>query len=236
MKNNILILAIAATVILLAACGLVVVALAPWFSTFSSTLGASSGPVKTEARAVSNFSAVDFRGVGELTITQWNTESLTIQAEEIILRQIKTEVSNGTLTIRVEPESLKSMNTKQGIYYTLTVKRLDAFTLAGAGNIRATNIKGDRLAVTLSGLGNLDISGEAGQQTVVISGAGNYRAEGLKSRTAQVQVTGLGSATVWATDSLDATTTSTGSINYYGSPQVNKSVKGLGSVTGLGSK
>ncbi len=236
MKNNILIFVIAATVILLAACGFGIAILVPWSSLISSTQAASAGPVQTETREVSSFTAVDFRSVGELTITQGDTESLTIQAEEKILRQIKTEVSNGTLTIRVQPESTTSMNTKQGIYYTLTVKRLDALTLAGAGNAHATNIKSDRLAVTLTGVGNLDISGEASQQNVLLSGVGNYQAGSLKSRTAQVQVTGLGSATVWATDTLDATITSAGSISYYGSPQLDKNIKGLGSVTGLGSK
>ncbi len=236
MKSNILILVIAAAVILLAACGLVIVALVPWSSIVSGTLAASSGPVVTKTRTVGDFSVVDFRGVGELTIMQGDAESLTIQAEENILRQIKTEVSNGTLTIRIQQESANSMNTKRGIYYTLSVKRLDALTLAGAGNVHVTNIKSDRLAVTLSGVGNLDISGETGQQNVLVSGAGNYQADSLKSRTAQAQVTGLGNATLWVTDTLDATISSVGSINYYGSPQAHKSVTGLGRVTSMGSK
>ncbi len=237
MKNKILVLAVAVTLVLIAACALAIYLLAPW----SSTVGAASvtptpGVVKTESRQVGNFSAVNFASVGELTITQGDAEALTIQAEERILNQIKTEVKDGVLTIRAVQDSPDSLNTSQGIYYTLTVKRLDSLTLAGAGNINARNIQTDQLAVTVNGAGKLDIAGAARQQQVLVSGAGTYSAGDLKTQTANITVTGVGSATVWVTAALDATIDSVGAINYYGSPQVKKQVKGLGSVTGLGNK
>jgi len=42
---------------------------------------------------------VDFSTVGELTITQGERESLTIEAESNVMRRIKTEVRGGTLQI-----------------------------------------------------------------------------------------------------------------------------------------
>jgi len=45
---------------------------------------------------------VDFSTVGELTITQGERESLTIEAESNVTRRIKTEVRGGTLQIVVK--------------------------------------------------------------------------------------------------------------------------------------
>ncbi len=229
---------IAGVVLVLVACALMFLFLVPFTAaTVGLVSGAvSSGPVTTESRNVSDIHAVNFATVGEMTITQGDTESLTIRAEDRILRQIKTEVNNGVLSIRIDQAGWNTMNTTKGIYYTLTVKRLDGITLSGAGNIHATNIKSDSLAVTLSGAGSLEITGEAGDQNVRLSGAGSYAGGNLKSQTVNVELTGMGSATVWATDKLDARISSVGSVNYYGSPQVNKSITGLGGISGLGSK
>ncbi len=237
MKNKMLVLAVAVTLILIAACALTIYLLAPT----SATAGASSvaptpGVVKTESRQVGNFSVVNFASVGELTITQGDAEALTIQAEERILNQIKTEVKDGVLTIRAVQDGPDSLNTSQGIYYTLTVKRLDAVTVAGAGNIKAKNIQTDKLVATVSGGGKLEIAGTANQQQVRLSGAGSYAAGNLKTQTADITVTSVGTATVWVTDALDAKIESVGVVNYYGSPRVDKQIKGLGSVNGLGNK
>ncbi len=236
MKTTTVVIA-AAAIIVLGACALGIFALAAFFPTVA-TLSAvqNAGPVQTESRDVSNFTAVNFAAVGDLTITQGDSESLTIQAEDRILRQLKTEVKDGTLTIRTQQESINSLNTVKGIYYTLTVKRLDALTLSGAGNVHATNIKTDRLAVTLSGAGTCEMAGEVGQQSIVLSGAGRYNGGNLKSQSTQAIVSGIGSATVWATDSLSANLSSVGSIQYYGSPQVSKNITGLGSVVSMGNK
>jgi len=58
-----------------------------------------SGKVITESRSVSNFKNITFSGMGEMLITQDETESLTIEAEDNIVALIKTEVKDDTLTI-----------------------------------------------------------------------------------------------------------------------------------------
>ncbi|MGE5139172.1 MAG: head GIN domain-containing protein [Rudaea sp.] len=237
MNNKILVWALGAVIVVLGVCVVAGYLLAPVVSNLAGiSLSGASGPSVTESRDVANFSTVDFGSVGELTITQGDHEGLTIQAEERILRQIKTEVKDGVLTIHAAPNNLASLNTNKGIYYNLTVIRLDGITLAGAGDIHARNIQSDRLSVTLSGGGTLEMGGEVGQQSVLLSGAGKYDGGNLKSRSAVVNLTGVGSATVWATDSLDAKITSVGSIEYYGNPRVTKEISGLGSINGLGSK
>ncbi len=237
MNTKILALAVGGVIIVLGACVLAGLLLGPVVSRIAGiSLSGSSGPTITESRAVGGFTTVNFESVGDMTITQGDHEALTIEADEQILRRIETDVRDGVLTIKIAPNVVPSIHTNKGINYNLTVRSLKGITLAGAGDIHATNVQGDRLSVTLSGGGTLKMGGEVGQQSVVLSGAGKYDAGNLKSRTAVVNLTGVGSATVWVTDSLDGTITSVGSIEYYGNPQVKKQITGLGSINGLGSK
>ena len=61
-------------------------------------------------------------------------------------------------------------------------------------------------------------------------GAGSYDAPRLESENANIKLQGVGRATVWATQTLNATVDGVGSIDYFGSPDVRKSVSGLGKV------
>lgn len=213
-----------------------------------------SGKVATDNRSVSNFNAVTLAGFGELTITQGDSEALTIEAEDNFLPYITTEVRNNTLTIGfqsgVTPRPTKPLR------FDLKLKTLNAFSLSGAGNVQADALKGDQLALTLSGAGNLDfknvqatgltttisgagnanVAGQVTDQTVTLSGLGSYRAAELKSNTARVSVNGAGSATVWASESLNVSITGAGSVEYYGSPTLTKNITGVGTTKSLGNK
>ena len=65
-----------------------------WLSLAPFMLGGApgSGQVVTETREVSNFNAVEFTSFGDLTIQQGERESLTIEAEDNVLREIETVV------------------------------------------------------------------------------------------------------------------------------------------------
>ncbi len=226
--------------------------------TFGGTGLTGSGKVITETRNVSGFHAVDLAGFGELSITQGDSEALTVEGEDNILPKITTEVKNGTLTIGVDQSAGPlGLNPTRTVRYTLTVKDLDRLDLTGSGNIHSSSLKSTQmtitmsgsgnitldkleatdLSVTLSGSGNVDTSGTVTSQTVRLSGSGSYRAGNLKSGKTDVTITGSGSATVWATDSLQASISGSGSVDYYGSPQsIDKSVSGSGSIHSRGSK
>lgn len=216
-----------------------------------------SGKVVTETREVSNFNKLVFSGLGDITITQGSTESLTIEAEDNILPHITTAVSGGTLKIGFDTESASNLYIPtKGIKFNLGVKSLNgidvtgagnlqcaglttdnlALTLSGAGNVNIKNLQASSATTTISGAGNIDLAGKSAQQSLKSSGIGNYRTGDLNSQKATVNISGAGGATVWATDSLDVTISGAGSVSYYGNPSVTKNVTGIGSVKSLGNK
>jgi hypothetical protein len=142
---------------------------------------------------------------------------------------IRTEVENNRLIIAPKPNT--SIHTTDPIHYRLTVKDLNALAVSGSSNIVAEGINTDKLAVTISGTGNVKISGKAVSQELDISGSGNYRAQGLESDEAKIAVGGSGSAIVNVSDELDAAISGVGLVEYIGDPTVNQHVSGAGRVS-----
>lgn len=222
-----------------------------------SSCAVGSRRVVTSTRDVSDFDSLAFEGLGEVTITQGDRESLTIEAESNVMSRITTEVRRGVLYIgwRSGPFGFSVVPTKP-IRYELTMRDIDSVGLVGLGSIYAGEIatdqltvsisgggkvvvrslNADRLTVGLTGLGSCELTGEVRSQEVFVPGAGDYDGADLESQIATLNMVGLGKATVWVTEDLDVTITGAGGVEYYGSPRVTQDVSGLGSVRSLGSR
>lgn len=229
-----------AAMLLLAACGVGLVI--------------GSGNSTSEERKIANVDGVVMSFVGDLRITQGDEEKLVITADDNVLPLITTEVRDGVLTIGSKSSVGLQATTK--LQYDLTVRDLNSLRLTGAGNASVDGLKTDdlRLAITgagnlsvqnldassldvaLNGLGSMEVSGDVARQEVSMTGAGSYSAGDLRSGAADVLIAGLGSATVWAVETLDATISGAGNIDYYGDPVVTQEVTGLGNIASKGEK
>ena len=215
---------------------------------FTIARGASA-PVTTETREVSGFDEVELQGIGTLIITQGETESLSIEAEERVLPKIATEVVAGRLTIGPD----RSFRTREPVTYTLTVKELTAIEVAGAARVEAAaldagelelvvngsaevaldDLTADALEVTASGSADIELAGEVDRQAVELDGASEYRAADLASRAATVIVDGASKATVRVGETLDVRVGGAGSVEYVGDPTVSQEVSAAGKVTAI---
>jgi hypothetical protein len=201
-------------------------------------------------RSVSGFHAVSLQGIGTMVITQGQTESLTIEAEEKVLKRIETIVQDGTLFIRPD----RSFRAREQITYRLGAIQLDGIATAGTGNAQMDQLTTDQLqlvvdgagsigiaaltattlAASASGTGEIGLAGTVDTQTVSLSGTARYRAAALASRVAVIEVQGTGQATLRVSESLDATVGGTGRVEYIGDPAVQQNVSGVGSVVKTG--
>jgi hypothetical protein len=222
MKTRILLLAIAIMTLGLASCR----------TNYNVTKG--SGKLATETREVSNFTGLVFAGMGDITITQGETESLTIEAEDNVLPRITTQVQNGKLTIGFD--SKQPVSPTRPIRFALSVKNLDLIALTGAGSIQMTDFKAERIALDVSGAGTINVSGKTDSQDVTITGFGSYNGRNFESQISRVAISGAGSATVWANTNLDVHVSGAGTVNYYGNAVAQRVISGAGSVNKLESK
>jgi len=215
-----------------------------------------SGSVVTEDRPVSDFNRVSLTGVGEVIIAQGEEESLTVRADDNIMRYIKTEVKNGTLILGFTDEvKNKRIRPSKRIKFNLSVKDVTGLDISGAGDVNVASLDTDRLEIVvggagdvslssltaeelvvhLNGAGHVELAGQVAEQNVKINGFGAYQAAKLESQTAIVGVNGAGSATLWATDTLDVRIPGAGNVTYYGHPNVTKKITGVGTIISRGS-
>jgi carbon monoxide dehydrogenase subunit G len=196
---------------------------------------------------VSDFNEVELHGIGNLTIQQTDSESLTIKAEDNIIPYLKSEAANNRLTLYIE--NGVSIRATKPINYRLTVKDLRDLKLRGSGTINVENINTNDLKITTTGSGNVSASidtntlevilsgagdakmdGKTDSQDVNVSGSGRYQAENLQSKEAKIDISGSGSATLNVSDALDARIAGIGSVEYTGDPTVSKQISGIGEL------
>jgi hypothetical protein len=189
---------------------------------------AGSGQLATQSRQVSGFTGVELTGVGELSIDQTGTESLTVSAEDNLLPLLTSEVEGDTLILGKKPNT--RIVTTKPITYTLTMKDITGLAVSGSGTINAPKLTTAALRIEISGSGVITTAGNADDQSLEISGSGRYLADGLTSKTTTAEISGSGTANVVASNALDVKISGSGTLTYSGNPQVSQTVSGSGKL------
>ena len=216
-----------------------------------------SGVIITDERTVSDFTSIDMRSWGKLSLIQGNRNTVTIEGSDNVVAVIQTKVSGSTLVIQTEENiNFTKLNDNHQLTYTIVVKDLTSLTISGAadlnmdglstsklditvpgaGQVTLNDLMADSLNITLSGAGNIDVSGAVTNAQISISGAGNVNASDLMIQTADVNISGFGSMGVWVTEKLTGNISGGGNVSYYGDPQVDTQTSGLGLFEPLGNK
>jgi hypothetical protein len=206
-----------------------------------------SGTASTEERSAAGVTRVELNLPGDLTISLGDAETLYVDSEDNLLPYIETKIWNGTLTLSSRTGT--NIRPTFPLAFRLTVKRLDGLTVNSSGNITAPHVQTDefsilsnssgyillagleanRLDVTLNSSGNVTVSaGRVEAQRITINSSGKYAAESMISTDAEVRISSSGKAILWVTDSLSASLTSSGNVEYYGTPVVTVSTSSSG--------
>ena len=189
---------------------------------------AGSGQLATQSRQVSGFTSVELTGVGELSIDQTGTESLTVSAVDNLLPLLTSRVEADTLILGKKPNT--RIVTSKPITYTLTMKDITGLAVSGSGTINAPKLTTAALRIEISGSGVITTAGNADDQSLEISGSGRYLADGLTSKTTTAEISGSGTANVVASNALDVKISGSGTLTYSGNPQVSQTVSGSGKL------
>ena len=212
-----------------------------------------------ETRDVEAFTTVGFAISGTLYISQGETHTVEIEADEDVLELIETVVTDGRLRIRSTQETswlswLWGGNEREGtadVYVTLP--SLDGVSVAGSGDVIVQDsFTSDTFSVAIAGSGDLDVPvqastvsasiagsgsinlrGTAERLAANIAGSGDVRAEDLQVERAEVQIAGSGDCYVHARNQLSASIMGSGDVMYAGTPEIERSVLGSGEVRAM---
>lgn len=180
--------------------------------TFNVVTG--SGKIISESRDISGFTRITLAGIGDVIVTQGEQAALVIEAEENLIPYFETKVQGSTLTIGLyERYRTTTIQPTRPVKFHVTLPEIEAVTLAGSGNIIASDLQAADFNITLAGSGNIstgdlsaarlsiqlagsgDISLGAVTAEAVTSttaGSGNISFAGLETTTVDVTIAGSG--------------------------------------------
>lgn len=205
-----------------------------------------NGNVVKETREISSFDAISVGGAFNVILTQGNTESLVVEADENLQQIIKTRTKGGTLHITTE----ENIRNSKALNLYITFKNLEDINISGACNLEATNkltlsslsigasgasevnleFTAETLSCDLSGASEIKLSGQVTNCKIESSGASEISAYDLIAENLELRASGASEAKLHATETLKVRGSGASSVRYMGNPRVDSDVSGAGSV------
>lgn len=190
--------------------------------------------VKKE-RKLQSFKGVKVSSGIDVYLSQGSDEKVVVEADENLHEYITTEIRNGVLNVYTEV-SIRDAERKR-VY--VTMKEVNSIQTTSAGDVVGqTPVKTERLDLSASSAGNIDLEVNADELNVNISSSGDVSLKGatrildadlssagdlnaydLESREADIRVSSAGDAEVNVLDKITARASSAGDITYAGNPK-----------------
>ena len=184
-----------------------------------------NGNIKTEDRTISAFAEIDAGGAFQI---EWQSGSsaLGITTDENLLSYITSDVSQGTLHLRMHDQIWPT----HGIKVVISSPTRAGARIRGAVKLTAKQLTGPRFVLEASGASRVSLDGNVDELLADMTGASELDANGLQTRTAEIATTGAGDAEIAVAETLKVAITGAGKVSYSGNPTIEKHITGAGSV------
>jgi hypothetical protein len=167
--------------------------------------------LQQETRQLSSFTQVNNQGEFDVYIIQDSLSEVTIEAESNLIPLIRTNIHGTSLEIDTKDNLQNNYPMK---IYVHTPEITDV-KLSGSGLIHMEDIEAGDVDVSLSGSGNIFVSGTFDILDCSISGSGSADI-GVEANQVQANISGSGEMEIWGTaDKGDFDISGSGSISAY---------------------
>jgi Putative auto-transporter adhesin, head GIN domain len=208
-----------------------------------------AGAEISETREVGQFYGVEFRGYGEVYLTQGGDTELRLVGEESLLKEYESFVDSGILIIK--NDSWMKFWRKKPITVYISTPVVTVLSVVGSGAIYGeSTIYSDNLKIelagsgeieldvttrvlgtTISGSGEIRLRGTTQKLKHTASGSGNLKGRYLETESSEINISGSGMCELFVTGQLDVLISGSGKIYYRGNPKaVNQEVSGSGKI------
>ena len=212
------------------------------------------GPTVARTYQVGNFEEIEVAGPYNVTVRTGTGPTVSARGAEKLLEHMIVEVKDGKL--RIHPRREKGwfrtdVHFRGTVDLAVTVPQLREATIAGSGDIKIDQVRGDRFDGAVAGSGGLEVgtlevqtlklaiagsgdvraaSGRAQNASFDIAGSGDIDAKGIQSQTADVSIAGSGSVAAHATGTADVSIMGSGDVEVTGGAKCTVSKAGSGDV------
>ena len=207
-----------------------------------------NGNVMTESRTLdAPFHSIHASEGLDVYLTQGDSESIEVQADENLHDIILTEVRDGILYIHteeniahssakkvmVEFDNIEEIKSTSGsdVYSTNTIKADRLVLKSTSGSDMELKLDVNSLTCKATSGSDLRLSGTTDKFYAESTSGSDIKAAKLKARISDAKATSGSDITLYSSEELTAKATSGGDITYYGNPdKVNKSDNVSGSI------
>lgn len=208
------------------------------------------GNVVKQERKISSFSGIEVGGAFKVFLTQGESESLTVEADENLMDIISTEVHGKTLKIN----TTKDIQDSKVLNVYITFKMIDELDVSGACQLSSENkfklgdlnldcsgasdvtlkMSATDIELDCSGASQVDLFGTGEFLSLDLSGASNLDASDFEVGTCDADVSGASHGKIMVRSELSAEVSGAGSLKYSGDPVIKShEVSGAGSLKKL---
>ena len=209
-----------------------------------------SGNVTTTNRTVQPYDEIAAVGSITVVLEAGDEGAITIKADDNLHEYV--EVENDGDKLKVKMKKGTSYSSKNDIIVKVPFRDLSKVSITGSGDVMGKDaIKGDHLALTVTGSGDMllemdanhldakvtgsgdmKLSGKTDSLEIKVSGSGDFMGYGLKAKNTEVYISGSGDAEVVASSSIKARVHGSGDVSYKGNPSKSDTkVLGSGSIS-----
>jgi hypothetical protein len=193
-----------------------------------------SGNMKTETRKVSDFNRISISGEYKVVLKQDSSLSLTITADDNLLKYIKTTVSGdqlriynkrnfcntGQLTVTVGVRNLEELSSS-GVVEIESDGKINAkdmrFGLSGSSKI-TMDLNAANVVTSGSGSSEINLKGQATSHDIDLSGNGKVHAFDFVVGSCEIESSGVGYSEVDVLNSLSVHSSGASEVKYRGNP------------------
>lgn len=203
----------------------------------SETRAQSGGPMVDRQYQVGGFTQIEVAGPYDVDVRTGANVSVSARGSERLLARTVVEVKGDRLVIR--PEKDKWWNqigwgNDSKASFTVTLPRIRGAAIAGSGDVRVNEVRGDSFEGSIAGSGALALGAlEVQQLKLSIAGSGDVRAAGGRAGRAEYEIAGSGEVDAAAVQVQDVYVSIAGSgdvrANASGAAKVD--IAGSGDVT-----
>jgi len=207
-----------------------------------------NGNIITESREIDSFDRLSVAGKFDVSLVHDYSKKVHIRADENLMQYI--EVYNRGNTLHIDEE--RNLMSSNNIEISVPFQSLERIASAGASNIKNEDtieseemdidlsgagklnlmLRSNVLSIDLSGAGMVYLSGRSNSLDASMSGARSLDALSLPVNVCSMAISGVGNARLHVNESLHASVSGLGGIQYMGDAEkVISDVSGIGKVT-----
>lgn len=212
------------------------------------------GPTVSRNYQVGAFTEIEVAGPYDVDVRTGANPSVSATGSQKLLERTVVEVRNGKLLIRPEREKgffNFGWSSHGKAKLSVTVQQLNGATIAGSGDIKVNDVRGDKFEGTVAGSGSLDVAaldvrdlkfaiagsgevkagkGRAQKASFDIAGSGDIDAREVQAEEADVSIAGSGNVVAHATGTADVSIMGSGDVEVTGGAKCSVSKSGSGNV------